>query len=151
MLEDLQVLSAAFLDEEVIKVFKHPTITIDAKKELVSNVLKEKVPQVLMSFVEVLIDNKRLTELSNITESYQNLLDEELGQKRVTLKTRYALTDATKLEVLNYLKDYYQKEIILTEVVDENQSNGILLTAGNEQLDLTLDAKLNQLINKLKG
>ena len=150
-LQNLGVLSVVLLDEEVMKVFKHPTITIDAKKELVATVIQDKVSKTFLSFIEVLIDNKRLGELANIYESYQNLLDNELGQMRVKIKTRYALSIDTKQEITHYLANYYHKKIILSEIIDESLSNGVLITTGNEQLDLTLATKLNQIINKIKG
>ena len=150
-LANLKVLSEVLLKEEVLKVFKHPTITKDAKKELIEQILKGKVAFVFLSFMMVLIDNDRLESLADITKSYENLLDEYLGRVRVVARTKYPLNSAIKKELLAYLGKYYQKEIILEEIIDENQSNGLLISSGNEIIDLTTTTKLSQLVNNLKG
>ena len=150
-LANLKVLSEVLLKEDVMKVFKHPTITKDAKKELIEQVLKGKVAPSFLYFVFVLIDNQRLEDLSAICESYESLLDNYLGQVRVLAKSKYPLNDEIRNEIKKYLKKYYQKEIILKEMIDENQPHGLLISSGNEIIDLTLATKLNQLVNNLKG
>ena len=121
-LANLKVLSACLLTAEVKKVFTHPTITKDAKKEIIENLLKDQVAPIFLSFIKVLIDNDRLFLLSELRD-----------------------------EIIKYLGSYYHKEIILNEVVDGDASTGLLITSGNEVIDLTASSKLSHLIKNLKG
>ncbi len=150
-LANLKVLSACLLTAEVKKVFTHPTITKDAKKEIIENLLKDQVAPIFLSFIKVLIDNDRLFLLSEITESYETLLDELMGKKKINVKSKYPLNDELRDEIIKYLESYYHKEIILNETVDKDASTGLLITSGNEVIDLTASSKLSHLIKNLKG
>ena len=90
-------------DQEVFKVFEHPLLTPDQKKEIIKKTLDNKVSDTFINFLFVVIDHHRINELANITSSYKMLLDNYLNQKEVIVSTKYPLTPNQKTELINTL------------------------------------------------
>ena len=58
-------------DENVLKIFSHPSINKDEKKLIIKNVLEQRVLDEFLHFLYVLIDNDRFVDLNDIVDSYQ--------------------------------------------------------------------------------
>ncbi len=149
--QDLIVLKEALLEEETIKVFAHPSITLDQKKEIIANSLQDKLDTTLLNFLYVLINYERLNTLEGIAESYKELLDEELKQKEVQVYCKYHLTKEQTEELINILQKQYNKTIILQEILDKSLVGGIKVVVGNEELDASTLNKLQKIKDTLKG
>lgn len=138
-------------DEEVIKVFEHPRITPDQKKEIIKNVLTNKVSDTFLNFLYVVIDHQRISNLKDIAESYKDLFDDYLNLKEVDVYTKYPLTSDQKQELRVYLAKHYNKKIVINEHLDSSLVGGIKVVVDNEVLDATALNKLQKIKDILKG
>lgn len=150
-LENLKVLSEALLTNDVIKVMNHPLITNNAKKELIDNLIKEKVTTNFLYFIYVLIDNDRLMELANIREAYEALLNDCLNELCVKVVSKNELSKENEANLIDMLTKKYQKTIKLTKEIDSSLAGGIKVFVGNEIIDCSFDNMLLNLKNTLKG
>jgi F0F1-type ATP synthase delta subunit len=64
-------------------------------------------------------------DLSLIISAYKELLNEYVNKLEVNVYSKYPLTEEQRVDVSNKLKNYYQKKIILNELVDESLIGGI--------------------------
>lgn len=146
----LKVINDTFKAEEIVKTFSHPLVSKDEKKEILSKSIGHLVDEVLINFLFVLIDNDRLMDLSLIISAYKELLNEYENKLEVNVYSKYPLTEEQRVDVSNKLKNYYQKKIILNELVDESLIGGIKVECNGEVIDTTLLQSLNNLKNSLK-
>lgn len=151
-LNNLEVVCKTVIqDEEVFKVFEHPQIASIKKKEIILNVFKNKVSDVFTNFLLVIIDHKRINELNNIKDAYKQILDNYLKVLDAFVYSKYPLTDIQKKDLTRVLKEHYQKEIRITEFLDDSLLAGIKVVVGNEVIDGTALTKMNKLKDMLKG
>lgn len=151
-LNNLEVVCKTVIqDEEVFKVFEHPQIASIKKKEIILNVFKNKVSDVFTNFLLVIIDHKRINELNNIKDAYKQILDNYLKVLDAFVYSKYPLTDIQKNDLTRVLKEHYQKEIRITEFLDDSLLAGIKVVVGNEVIDGTALTKMNKLKDMLKG
>lgn len=149
--ENLMVIKKTINDnQEVLKVFEHPLLTPDQKKEIIKNTLINKVSDTFLNFMYVIIDHHRINELGNITDSYKLILDDYLQQKEVLVYSSYPLT---KLQILNLnssLSKHYNKQIKIVEKIDSSLVGGIKIVVDNEIIDATILNKLEKVIDSIK-
>lgn len=151
-LNNLEVVTQAIIqDEEVFKVFEHPQIASSKKKEIIINVFKNKVSDIFTNFLLVIIDHKRINELSNIKDAYKLILNNYLKVLDATVYSKYPLTDIQKNNLTQTLKEHYQKDIRINEIIDDSLLAGIKVVVGNEVIDGTALTKMNKLKDMLKG
>lgn len=151
-LNNLEVINQVIIqDKEVFKVFEHPQIASDKKKEIIINVLENKVNSVFINFLLVLIDHKRINILNDILESYKKILDNYLKILEVDVYSKYPLTNIQKKDLVETLKRHYQKDIQLKEHLDNDLVAGIKVVIDNEVIDGTTLTKMNNLKDMLKG
>lgn len=149
--ETLLVLEKVIIqDKEVIKVFEHPLLTPDQKKEIIKNTLGNKVSDTFLNFMYVVIDHGRINELTDITSSYKMILDDYLKQKEVLVYSSYPLTKPQILNLTNSLSKHYNKQIKIIEKVEATLVGGIKIVVDNEIIDATILNKLEKVIDSIK-
>ncbi len=149
--ETLLILEKVIInDREVLKVFEHPLLTPDQKKEIIRNTLDNKVSDTFLNFMFVVIDHGRINELANITSSYKMILDDYLQQKEVLVYSSYPLTKIQLENLSKSLGKHYNKHIKIIENVDSTLVGGIKIVVDNEIIDATILNKLEKVIDSIK-
>lgn len=148
----LKVINQTIVDDrEVLKVFEHPNITPDQKKEMINQVLKDKISNIFINFLYVVIDHQRVADLKDILNAYKILLDDYNNIKEATIYSKYPLTNNQRNEIIIFLTRQYNKKITIIEYLDESLVGGIKVVVDNEVLDATSLNKLQKLKDILKG
>ena len=148
---NLKVLQAVFSDSEVIKVIKHPKVSNQAQKELIDQLIKNKVDATFLHFMYVLIDNQRIDALAGISEAYEELLNNEKGLIVAHVLTKEALSDEALKTIKSRLAKKYQKEISVKVEICPTLSSGVKVRVGDIIYDATTLTQLQQMKNILKG
>lgn len=146
----LDVINTVIKDEDISKVFMHPSITLDAKKEILKKSISTEIDETLLNFLYVLLDNNRLFDLPLIVVAYKELLNKYENVIEVDLYYKYPLTDEQRVEIKDKLSNYYQKKVVLHEILDDSLIGGIKITTAGEVLDVSVLSSLSNLKNSLK-
>jgi F0F1-type ATP synthase delta subunit len=92
-----------------------------------------------------LLSERRVSDLSSLTRDIQDMWA-NAGHVEVLASSTYPLSGEIKLHIEKIIKDVYPdaKEIVVTEVHDPAIIGGVRLNLANQQLDLSIKAKLNK-------
>jgi len=92
-----------------------------------------------------LLSERRVNELDSILRDVQADWA-EAGYVEVAAASAHPLTDVIKAEITKQIKALYPgaKQVIITQVADPEVIGGVRLNLPNQQLDLTVEAKLNK-------
>lgn len=92
-----------------------------------------------------LLSERRVGDLDSILRDVQNDWA-AAGYVEVTAASAHPLTDAIKADITRQVKSLYPdaRQVIITEVADPEVIGGVRLNLPNQQLDLTIEAKLNK-------
>jgi F-type H+-transporting ATPase subunit delta len=93
----------------------------------------------------------RIDHLPEIAGAYRALLDEDLGQARVEVRTRVALGSEDRRRLAGRLEQILGKRIILEERVDQTLLGGFIAQVGSFILDGSLDGQLGRMRERLAG
>lgn len=112
-----------------------------ARQTLQSGVSKDYAKQV----AAYLLDEGRTSELDSVLRDVQADWA-EAGHVEVLAASSHELTGDIKAEIEKQVKRLYPaaKRIIVTEVHDPEVIGGVRLSLANQQLDLSVEAKLNK-------
>ncbi len=92
-----------------------------------------------------LLGERRVNELDSVLRDVQADWA-EAGFVEVVASSAFPLSAATKADITKQIQKLYPnaKQIIVTEAHDPEVIGGVKLALANQQLDLTIEAKLNK-------
>ncbi len=141
------------LEEEpqLLQILKHPKINKDEKKDLMNKLFKNKTSEEIINFVYVLIDKRRDNHILEIADYYKELFNEHENIMKVTAITAVPM-DKNDQEKLSFvLSNKLNKNIELTNEVDNTILGGVLLKVENKLMDGTLKGQLESIGRVIKG
>ena len=103
---------------------------------------------VVKELAAYLIVHHRTAEAELVTRDIDSALA-SLGHVSAVATSARALTDATKQEIMAYVKAQTDaKNVNLAEVIDESLIGGVKIEYPGHQLDMTIKAKLEKLTSR---
>lgn len=102
-------------------------------------------PQLSQEVAAYLLTEGRVNELSSVMRDVQAELEQE-GYVEVVARSAHDLDQSNRESITSRVKSIFPnaKQIIITEIHDPNVIGGVRLSLANQQLDLSVEAKLNK-------
>lgn len=144
----------ADLVAEMAHVAEHPDVKAFAQNPIVSTqqltdtflaALKLPVNDEAKNFIGVLAKNGRLTLLPEIAAQFHVLKNAHEGSADVAIASAFALTDAQLSELVATLEKKFGRKLLPSVTVDSGLIGGVRVVVGDEVLDTSVRAKLQQL------
>lgn len=126
-----------------------PQIEAHEKQKLMKKIFGNKFEETFINFISYLIEQKRLSFLSQILKEYGLLVDEHLGVWRVGLKTAIPISEKLETELRQKIEDVYKKKVVIHTEVDPNIIGGAILVIANEMADWSVKGRLKNLKEEL--
>jgi F-type H+-transporting ATPase subunit delta len=125
--------------------FRNPLYPEAAKKSLFKSVAKKlKISAVMKSFINLLIEKKRVENLPDICDYYHKLIDEHANIARAQVRAAVPLDEASLGELAQTLEKKIGKKIVVEFEEDPALLGGVYAQVG----DLVLDGSVRkQLLN----
>jgi F-type H+-transporting ATPase subunit delta len=117
--------------------------TLEKKEGLAR--LVEGAEETVMSFLETLVERRRMPEIFHIRTRYAELWDAEMKRLPVEVTSAVELDDALVRDIGERIGNQTGNKIELTTVVDPDIVGGIVLRVGDFILDASIRDRLNQL------
>jgi F-type H+-transporting ATPase subunit delta len=151
--EDLAALTEMVdASKELRELLINPVFTKDDKKRIAGEVLTQMGTDLMVkNFVNVLIDRKRIDQLSGIEKAFRQKVDEIKGITRGEVISAEPLSEDELGRVTDALSNISGKQVLVTTEVDPNLIGGLLAKVGDMVFDGTIRTQLNQLKESLKG
>ncbi len=143
--DEFSALKEVFASEDVLTIFTSPKLSIDKKKDLISNwfsSFSDEVKNTLM----VLVEGHREDVTVEIADDFLKLVNDENGVADATVTSAKPITDAEMQEISTvFSKKIGRKALNITNVTDPSVIGGIKVQIGNSVFDGTVSRKLNRL------
>ena len=144
----VQALAAVAADEQLRLWADSPKVGADLVFDIMSDVLARQgtvlSPQA-QNFLRTLLDNGRLAALPEIAAQLQRLLNEQGGLSDALVESAYPLDDQALQGILPALEKRFGRKLIARVVVDPTLIGGIRVVVGDEVLDTSVKARLQQM------
>jgi F-type H+-transporting ATPase subunit delta len=134
------------------EVFSNPTIPYDQKRKVLSSLItRTRVRPVTANFLQVLLQNQRLTELSEVNKRFAHVLDERSGIVSAQVTTARPVPENSQQALRDKLTQMTGKQVRLSFMTDEELIGGIVTRIGSTVYDGSVRTQLQQVKEKMAG
>lgn len=126
---------------EYTSLLDSPTVQTAERIEMAEKAFGS-VNEYLLNFLKILVENKCVSELGKVYESFSAMHDEKQGILRAVAVTAVALSDKQAQNIKSALEAKTGKTVILTNTVDASVIGGVRLDYGTEQIDKSVSSSL---------
>jgi F-type H+-transporting ATPase subunit delta len=138
-------LAAVASQSQVEQIVADPKVTDAQLFELLSGLLGSKLPEHGARFLKLLIENRRLEVLPEVALQFRKLKNAAEGAADCLVESAFALTDAQVAELLASLSKKFGVRLIPTVRTNPELIGGVRVVVGDQVLDGSVRAQLNQM------
>ena len=137
---------------QLLEVFRNPTIPYDQKRKVLNTLIaRTGVRSTTANFLQVLLQNHRLGDLSEINQRVLHELDERAGVVSAQVTTARPVPDQVQENLRARLMNLTGRKVRLQFDVDEELLGGIVTRIGSTVYDGSVRNQLQQIKQKMTG
>jgi F-type H+-transporting ATPase subunit delta len=145
--------TAAWLDEMAViaahpqlrQLADNPKVTPEQVFDVIAGVVRSALPDAAKNFLRTVIDNGRLNALPEVAVQFRNLVNRRNGSSDAIVYSAFPMDAAALAEVSASLEKRFGRKLNLSTQLDESLIGGIRVVVGDEVLDTSVKARLEQM------
>lgn len=141
----LKQLSTIAQDENFVQLMNDPRVSNQQQVELLGDLAKDSLPANGDNFLQLLVQNDRLSALADIEAQYAGLVAKAQSLISAEVLTAMPLSDEQQAQLKSALETRLNSRVEIKEVVDKSLLGGAIIKAG----DLVIDGSAKGRIEKL--
>ncbi len=141
------------LEENLLfkNLLEAPQVREKEKKELLNNLFKGRISELLLSLLTLLVDKKRIQYLFDIFPEYERLVKEDKGIVVAEVTTAIPLDETMCQRLQEKLERKTRKKIEMQKKVDLDIIGGMLVVLGDKVIDRSIRYQLSELKERISG
>ncbi|MHC1720245.1 MAG: F0F1 ATP synthase subunit delta [Clostridiaceae bacterium] len=140
-----QIVELVKKDANLRLLIEHPQVSTSQKKALFVNIFKGKIEDDILSFLNLLLEKRRILELSSMFNQMKGIYLEKHNTVIAEVKTVLPLLEEEKKELVQNLQNKFNKTITLKEEIDPAILGGVYVRIANEVIDGTVKSKIEDM------
>ncbi|MHC6181264.1 F0F1 ATP synthase subunit delta [Clostridium sp. JNZ X4-2] len=145
-LEELQqVVDIIDKDTKFLEIIRHPEVSTFEKKRMFMEIFKNRVSEDILSFLLVLIEKGRISQLDGKLKEMKNIYLEKHDTVVAKVKTVIPLEDNERKDLTQKLEKKFNKKVLIEEEIDPSIIGGVYVDVDNEVIDGTVKSKLSEM------
>lgn len=137
---------------ELLEVFRNPTIPYEQKRRVVNTLIQRtRVRPTTANFIQVLLQNQRLTNLQEINRAFAHELDRRSGTVSAQVTTARPVPPQTQQTLHARLSELTRSNVRLQFEVDETLIGGVVTRVGSTVYDGSVRNQLEQIKERMRG
>jgi F-type H+-transporting ATPase subunit delta len=141
-LDELAVIAA---DKNLQSLDASPSASSGQVFDLVRSVAKSTLDVHAQNFLRTVIENGRLAALPEVAAQFRALVNQQAGIFDATVQSAFPLDAAALLELSGSLEKRFARKLKLSVVTDASLIGGVRVVVGDEVLDTSVKARLEQM------
>ena len=142
LMSELAVIGA---NADVRELAANPRLDKNQVVDLLLSLVKATDHAEVRNFIEILVQNDRVTLLPEIGEQFHELKNASEGVADAEIISAFPMSDNQLQEVLKTLEKRFMRKLNVTLTEDKSLIGGIIVVVGDEVLDLSVRAKLQKM------
>lgn len=137
---------------QLVEVFRHPTIPHEQKRGVLSELIKRsRIHPSTANFLQILLQNHRLADLSEINRQFTQELDRRAGVVNAQVTTARPVSTQAQEALRSRLMKLTGSKVRLEFGVDAELIGGVVTRIGSTLYDGSVRGQLQQLKQKMIG
>jgi F-type H+-transporting ATPase subunit delta len=141
----LEPLAQVAANEQLLAFASNPKSSAAQVYELISSVAKVSLPAAGKNFLETVIDNGRLAALPEIASQFRQLKNSLAGTSDATVFSAFPIEGPALADLSALLEKRFGRKLNLSVKIDSQLIGGVRVVVGDEVLDTSVKARLEQM------
>ena len=143
--EMLSLMVSVYDDPEFQSAIGAPSVTNDDVERLMLAICGERIDGNARNFIQLLVENGRLSVIGEVQRLYEQLKSEDEGVVDAHIASAYPLEDQQLEKIVALLAKRYDKKIDPTVDVDADLIGGIKVQVGDKVWDASVRGRLQEM------
>ena len=149
--EDMALIASTIKDNSELENFiNSPSVKGEVKESALKEIFAG-TQNITKGLFHLLLENKRFEILGDITGQYKTQFDELNGIETATVTTAFPITPELESKVLDKIKEFSNKKVIVKNIVDPSIIGGFILRIGDKQFNASVANRLLTLKRELSN
>lgn len=141
----LDGLAGAAASDELLQFAADPRVEARQVYEVITSALKSPLPDQGANFLRTVLDNGRLAALPEVARQFRELANEAGGSSDALIQSAFPIDDAELQGLVDTLEKRFGRKLQAQVQVDPALIGGVRVTVGDEVLDTSVKARLEQM------
>lgn len=141
----VEELAAIAGNEQLLQFADNPKVSAQQVFDLIAGVCKQALPEIGRNFLLAVIENGRVAVLPEIARQFRSLVNAQLGAFDAVVYSAYDIDSAALADLAGVLEKRFARKLKLQVVLEPELIGGVRVVVGDEVLDLTVKARLEQM------
>ena len=141
----LEVLAAVAGNAQLQEFAANPKVTDAQVYDLITGVAKVKLPTLGENFLRTLIENSRLSALPEIAAQFRALMNAKGGSSDAVVYSAFPIAASALNDLASVLEKRFGRKLNLSVKEDTSLIGGVRVVVGDEVLDTSIKARLEQM------
>jgi ATP synthase, F1 delta subunit len=137
------------VDTQLRKFFLHPAISPSEKKQMLKELVENRISPLSLTFLSILFDAKRTNYIGLICKTVAEIFDREQNRTKAQLYSVFPIDPALRQKIKERVAQYLQKEVDLEFLIDPDILGGVKLKIQDNVIDATALYKLKKIEEKI--
>ena len=143
--EQVNALAAVAADAQLRQFADNPKVTAQQVFDLIGGVVKTPLAPKVQTFLRTVIDNGRTSALPEIAAQFHALVNSKSGVSDATIESAYPIEAGLLADVKAALEKRFARKLNASVVIKPELIGGIRVVVGDEVLDTSVAARLQQM------
>jgi F-type H+-transporting ATPase subunit delta len=141
----LDALAAVAANPQLLQFADNPKVTSQQVFDVVSDVARVQLPPAGQNFLRTVIENGRLAALPEIAQQFRELRNAQSGASDAVVYSAFPISAQQLAEITGTLEKRFGRKLNVTVQEDASLIGGIRVVVGDEVLDTSVKARLEQM------
>ena len=141
----LDELAAIAANVQLQQYAGNPSVTATQTFDVMSGVVQTSLPDAAKNFLRAVIDNGRIGVLPEIASQFRALKNAQSGSSDAIVYSAFALDDAALADLAATLEKRFGRKLNVTVELEPELIGGVRVVVGDEVLDTSIKARLEQM------
>ena len=141
----LDELAAIGANAQLMQFADNPKVTTEQVFQVITGIAKSQLPSIARNFLHAVIDNGRLSALPEIAAQYRDHLNKQNGSSDAVVYSAYEIDAAALAQVKDVLQKRFGRTLNVSVKLGPELIGGIRVVVGDEVLDTSVKARLDQM------
>lgn len=144
-----QIVELANSQPALGELFANPSITTDARNQSLDRIFKGRISHETLQFLHVLNEKGRISALTGVVDSLQEIVQEQFGMIEVDVYTAQPATPDMVSDLTSRLARALGKQVVVHTYTQPDMIGGVKIQIGDQLLDGSVATQLRKLTDKL--
>ena len=141
----VEELAAIAADPQLRQLADNPKVTVEQVLDVITGVARSALPDAARNFLRVIIENGRLDALPEVAVQFRGIVNRLNGSSDAIVYSAFPVEDAALNDISAALQKRFGRKLNLSVKIAASLIGGVRVVVGDEVLDTSVKARLEQM------